>query len=125
MIRHTPRFTRTDTLFPYTTLFRSILGRVLHVEAAVERRHQRTAGVVEVILLRPETARIDIACRYAADMGDDRDILVYRRKAVGGRREHRPLVLVDDATDEVLVVDERSDGRRLGKECVRTCRSGW
>src|SRR3546814_20255597 len=26
MIRRTPRSTRTDTLFPYTTLFRSLLG---------------------------------------------------------------------------------------------------
>src|SRR3546814_13197387 len=29
MIRRTPRSTRTDTLFPYTTLFRSILCRLL------------------------------------------------------------------------------------------------
>src|SRR3546814_12978836 len=28
MIRRPPRSTRTDTLFPYTTLFRSIIGRV-------------------------------------------------------------------------------------------------
>src|SRR3546814_3887234 len=28
MIRRPPRFTRTDTLFPYTTLFRSDLGGV-------------------------------------------------------------------------------------------------
>src|SRR3546814_8418550 len=27
MIRRPPRSTRTDTLFPYTTLFRSLLGR--------------------------------------------------------------------------------------------------
>src|SRR3546814_18289829 len=27
MIRRPPRFTRTDTLFPYTTLFRSVLRR--------------------------------------------------------------------------------------------------
>src|SRR3546814_12848132 len=27
MIRRPPRSTRTDTLFPYTTLFRSMLGR--------------------------------------------------------------------------------------------------
>src|SRR3546814_1303279 len=34
MIRRTPRSTRTDTLFPYTTLFRSILGVViLHIWA--------------------------------------------------------------------------------------------
>src|SRR3546814_4736423 len=28
MIRRPPRSTRTDTLFPYTTLFRSLLGRL-------------------------------------------------------------------------------------------------
>src|SRR3546814_4295759 len=31
MIRRPPRSTRTDTLFPYTTLFRSILSRMLPV----------------------------------------------------------------------------------------------
>src|SRR3546814_17928626 len=30
MIRRPPRSTRTDTLFPYTTLFRSLLGRGVH-----------------------------------------------------------------------------------------------
>src|SRR3546814_5792666 len=37
MIRRPPRSTRTDTLFPYTTLFRSILefGAVLEREEAV------------------------------------------------------------------------------------------
>src|SRR3546814_820796 len=29
MIRRPPRSTRTDTLFPYTTLFRSIVGHVV------------------------------------------------------------------------------------------------
>src|SRR3546814_5484345 len=55
MIRRPPRSTRTDTLFPYTTLFRSVLaGRsapghqrtrpVLQGAAAVpERRHHRQA----------------------------------------------------------------------------------
>src|SRR3546814_19369889 len=31
MIRRPPRSTRTDTLFPYTTLFRSILNVTKHV----------------------------------------------------------------------------------------------
>src|SRR3546814_4405131 len=30
MIRRPPRSTRTDTLFPYTTLFRSLVGAVDH-----------------------------------------------------------------------------------------------
>src|SRR3546814_18787822 len=32
MIRRPPRSTRTDTLFPYTTLFRSLLGQELGVD---------------------------------------------------------------------------------------------
>src|SRR3546814_19269400 len=35
MIRRPPRSTRTDTLFPYTTLFRSLLFHPAHREAAL------------------------------------------------------------------------------------------
>src|SRR3546814_17298633 len=37
MIRRPPRSTRTDTLFPYTTLFRSAAGRVLAEDVAARR----------------------------------------------------------------------------------------
>src|SRR3546814_2944225 len=33
MIRRPPRSTRTDTLFPYTTLFRSVCSHVAHAES--------------------------------------------------------------------------------------------
>src|SRR3546814_13298637 len=41
MIRRPPRSTRTDTLFPYTTLFRSyarrfIFGRIMHQNAILQ-----------------------------------------------------------------------------------------
>src|SRR3546814_10108827 len=43
MIRLPPRATRTDTLFPYTTLFRSERATLLrglgHVQSVVERRN--------------------------------------------------------------------------------------
>src|SRR3546814_1412176 len=39
MIRRPPRSTRTDTLFPYTTLFRSGLQRLEHV-APAQRLHR-------------------------------------------------------------------------------------
>src|SRR3546814_2702350 len=42
MIRRPPRSTRTDTLFPYTTLFRSSLG-----------------GAVRVIPARPKTDKVE------------------------------------------------------------------
>src|SRR3546814_8115722 len=35
MIRRPPRSTRTDTLFPYTTLFRSVAGLLITTEAAI------------------------------------------------------------------------------------------
>src|SRR3546814_12477023 len=39
MIRRPPRSTRTDTLFPYTTLFRSVGARDLDVEPVALARH--------------------------------------------------------------------------------------
>src|SRR3546814_6279956 len=49
MIRRPPRSTRTDTLFPYTTLFRSDLDRH-HLRVAEQRvlvLEQRHGGLVE------------------------------------------------------------------------------
>src|SRR3546814_5672473 len=44
MIRRTPRSTRTDTLFPYPTLFRSIEHRATRGHAAAARQYnERTA----------------------------------------------------------------------------------
>src|SRR3546814_3996562 len=56
MIRRPPRSTRTDTLFPYTTLFRSILGvaaeRPFVADAVLDVIHRRTPereiGVPEI-----------------------------------------------------------------------------
>src|SRR3546814_12561480 len=50
MIRRPPRSTRTDTLFPYTTLFRSLVGdRRRALDRAVERdlRHAGEADAFQ------------------------------------------------------------------------------
>src|SRR3546814_3659818 len=48
MIRRPPRSTRTDTLFPYTTLFRSGARRIELVRAGVDPGAQRlAAGLAE------------------------------------------------------------------------------
>src|SRR3546814_12599481 len=41
MIRRPPRSTRTDTLFPYTTLFRSYEGRAVPPLCVIDDRQQR------------------------------------------------------------------------------------
>src|SRR3546814_4211795 len=44
MIRRPPRSTRTDTLFPYTTLFRSADGQGYHREVGAEDQPPRRGG---------------------------------------------------------------------------------
>src|SRR3546814_2887249 len=50
MIRRPPRSTRTDTLFPYTTLFRSIIlcgmKELIHVQAAYKNFNVANQAVV-------------------------------------------------------------------------------
>src|SRR3546814_2435783 len=45
MVRRPPRSTRTDTLLPYTTLFRSVAARLLGEEARLE------AVIADLLLL--------------------------------------------------------------------------
>src|SRR3546814_17674843 len=108
MIRRPPRSTRTDTLFPYTTLFRSpraaeMPGLALMI--GMMRRLGRIDG-------HPAN-RIDHLIRAGA-MG----LLVRGGRAAammmaGMRRGFR------------LGHSRRSEERRVGKECVSACRSRW
>src|SRR3546814_2789849 len=54
MIRRPPRSTRTDTLFPYTTRFRSSLDQV----RAVLRRYRHAWGLRNIKQYRGESRRV-------------------------------------------------------------------
>src|SRR3546814_2853764 len=56
MIRRPPRATRTDTLFPYTTLFRSGGGVDLGAEEGPARRHALCRDLCEGRTRRPGSA---------------------------------------------------------------------
>src|SRR3546814_16969844 len=61
MIRRPPRSTRTDTLFPYTTLFRSAVGRLVAPDALRRREHRVAAVallVVAVVLIAVDHALV-------------------------------------------------------------------
>src|SRR3546814_13839770 len=107
MIRRPPRSTRTDTLFPYTTLFRSaVVGRPPPDHRAVP------AGG----LLRPA-------------MGAGRRVV----PAGGGDHQCEGAAVALPHTvarrfrwaARLLASAVRSEERRVGKECVSTCRSRW
>src|SRR3546814_15680728 len=62
MIRRPPRSTRTDTLFPYTTLFRSLIG--LSQDQLLTLAHDRRGGLWRRLRQAAET---DPAMKAAAD----------------------------------------------------------
>src|SRR3546814_19632147 len=116
MSRRTPRSTRTDTLFPYTTLFRSRgpprAGRAGARGQPGLRPAARSRARRLHPLRRRAPAHRDRALPAAepeaphhgrADLGAD---------ATGGRPAVR------DAAP-------RTEERRVGKEWVSTCRSRW
>src|SRR3546814_14817242 len=103
MVRRPPRSTRTDTLFPYTTLFRSDV-------AAVHRAVELTAF-----------ARLaDDRDGHPLELGGDLLGLATALQVVG--LELRALRL---EAGEIVLRRPRSEERRVGKECVSTCRSRW
>src|SRR3546814_12416623 len=106
MIRRPPRSTLTDTLFPYTTLFRS----GLHAEAVDHGgEFGRGRDVVEVATLHVLDSGIVERRRGGPTLGTARidPDLHDRSVGVGGR------------------LGIRSEERRVGKECVSACRSRW
>src|SRR3546814_20549109 len=108
MIPRPPYSTRTDTLFPYTTLYRSA-----EVSDKPSLIHE-----LERLELWQLTA-IDKIYRRRLAMLQSVDDLV--AGVVAALRETGEL----DHTYVVYTSDNRSEERRVGKECVSTCRSRW
>src|SRR3546814_14077283 len=111
MIRRPPRSTRTDTLFPYTTLFRSPNGGRLALlvwgDPSLYDSSLRIAGRLPGVKVRVIPGITSIQALTAAhgiclnDLAEPVLITTGRRPAQRGR----------------------SEGRRVGKACVRQCRS--
>src|SRR3546814_10022189 len=94
MIRRPPRSTRTDTLFPYTTLFRSIYETAAAVTAAggegvaVRVDHGDDAQVQALFeQVRREAGRLDILVNNACALHDD--------LTAAGHFWQKPLGIVD------------------------------
>src|SRR3546814_13357146 len=103
MIRRPPRSTRTDTLFPYTTLFRSIGKPLPRVEDSVRIGELlRRAVMSEAKRQLGENAIPSVLSGHGLDMD--------------GKHRHAFFLPWDGS---------RSEERRVGKECVSACRSRW
>src|SRR3546814_10750089 len=81
MIRRPPRSTRTDTFFPYTTLFRSIpedwIYAVMRVESGGRIGAVSSAGAMGLMQLMPGTwARQRARFSLGSDPFDPRDNII-------------------------------------------------
>src|SRR3546814_14300160 len=82
MIRRPPRSTRTDTLFPYTTLFRSHIGQLIsQIERCEEVRIKPHIGCREHVEIRVDP-RADIAEAQPGGEAVERGIRRKRRRMV-------------------------------------------
>src|SRR3546814_14012218 len=104
-----PRFTRTDTLSPYTTPVRSSVG-------GVEQLGKRTLA-----LAAPAAAQ-----QQDQDEGrDDGDQQHEDLGQEGGNPAGEAAVCPEAVVAGKFPAGARSEERRVGKECVSTCRSRW
>src|SRR3546814_11661121 len=106
MIRRRARSARTDPLFPYTTLFRSI-GSALRLLARAE------------ILSAPRALEWGLLDAVA---DDGQPFEAFVDAYVAGFSERTPDVM---RAFTALAHAARSAERRVGNEGVSTCRSGW
>src|SRR3546814_15925610 len=121
MIRRPPRSTRTDTLFPYTTLFRSNLS-----PSGRSRSHCQslTSGGVKA-------RRNPRACATVFLLGGIAPFPLHQPSA--GPPPHLPMGRIKkphafSRRPSFRIFSchtSRSEERRVGKECVSTCRSRW
>src|SRR3546814_2308330 len=138
MIRRPPRSNPTDTLFPYTTLFRAPTDEE-RAAAADARRQAAREAEAEAAAMRRDLAMVesyatedDLRRAYGERITLVEESLKTSRLGLVNLRQ-RLLSLLRQAADLELqskpvqkaLGEERSDARRAGKECVSTCRSRW
>src|SRR3546814_12188181 len=127
MIRRPPRSTRTDTLFPYTTLFRSLANSIaaLAGDAAMTDFPFAIVGFDLDGTLLDTSADLAAAVNHTLDGAGCPRLAIDRVKAHigGGGRRMLALSLAEAGRDEAGL--DRSEERCGGNECVRTGRSRW
>src|SRR3546814_16469931 len=125
MIRRPPRSTRTDTLFPYTTLFRSRAACASDGRVRLSRR-SRGSAIASGGLHHPGAERGEVDSDVRRLLGDERErrqagLGVDLEQIEGARRVARVVVAevapADAAAAERLVGAPRQElGRAAGRE---------
>src|SRR3546814_19986510 len=127
MIRRPPRSTRTDTLVPDTTLFRSHLHACSHTTFSC---NVIEGGVKTNVI--PDEVRLDVDIRTLPGEGPA-EVEAHLRAALGALADRVEVETILDSRPTMSRLDtplweslqRRSAKRRVGKECVSPCRYRW
>src|SRR3546814_21062566 len=137
MIRRPPSSTRTYTLFPYTTLFRSAAFGILKVGHRRDIHQAPKAETVDAVSRLHTGTGFAFACGPAVEQSFEilaplskvcRQMMFFTGEL--GRKE---IFVVEDfqCRDRRRKMDadrqgrRRSEESRVGKECGSTCRTRW
>src|SRR3546814_16781051 len=121
MILRPPRSTRTDTLFPYTTLFRSV--RLEHRGIVDVEEHLFALSAVPLDI---EGAVLGMHRLAPVDDGTQQRLQVVPQfRPPLPRRAAQHAGMLVSAGGRIGFVIERSEARRVGKACGSTCRNRW
>src|SRR3546814_15584315 len=124
MLRLPPRSTRTDTLFPYTTLFRSIAPLQLRARAVDKERGDIIAFARAQFLDAPDGASGIKTARAAVNAKRERTvgiILSLRQRGVEQAVEEQQREVVNDLPPHVLQ-RAQSGGLASAQIRERSCR---
>src|SRR3546814_19470309 len=121
MSRRPPRSTLTDTLFPYTTLFRSrvLVGNFLQARGLFGHA-RRTDHAVELGVVHASHSSIFFTA----------SLVTRTLSALTSATGSRPCTSRTSTYGRLRAAwyrcsDARSEERRVGNECVSPCRSRW
>src|SRR3546814_11243388 len=124
MIRRPPRSTRTDTLFPYTTLFRSrgrttiisLSNEILTILCLGSPREKEPSGMIAKLFTLTAALALPLALSACGRDSDSDQNLSSLDASLPNAEDPAPRSALGD----------RSDERRVGQECGRTGQSrGW
>src|SRR3546814_2851713 len=109
MIRRPPRSTRTDTLFPYTTLFRSPVTEQRHQDRKADRRLGCRHGEDE--------KHEDLAVGIAEEAGKRDKIDIHRKQhQLDGHQQDDHVLAVDDDPGNADAKQHRAQGEIKSEE---------
>src|SRR3546814_15524359 len=121
MIRRPPRSTRTDTLCPYTTLFRSYGSIGTPDDAHSRWQSGEKFGALTFIIAESQQN-----CHPRAEIRETSGLTAIPLRFTLIRKSQLGMTTCRIKSGGLRVLRRgRSEERRVGKECVSTCRSRW